>query len=51
MHEILSLSSKEQEAIRRAAREKAQEAFARGVFERGWKEGWVRLVEMKMRKR
>lgn len=51
MHEILSLPASEQEAIRRAAREKAGEAFSQEVFERGWKAAWVRLVDMRVRKR
>lgn len=51
MHEILSLPVKEQEVIRRAAREKAVEAFSQEVFERGWKEAWVRLIDMRVRKR
>jgi hypothetical protein len=51
MDEILSLPETEQEAIRQAAREKAVEAFSQEVFERGWKEAWVRLLDMRVRKR
>jgi hypothetical protein len=47
----LSLPDEEQEAIRRAAREKAEEAFAVEVFEKGWKEGWGRLMAMKLGRR
>ncbi|KAJ9126537.1 hypothetical protein QFC24_001565 [Naganishia onofrii] len=51
IHEILSLPDEEQEAIRRSAREKAEEAFAVEVFEKGWKEGWGRLMAMKLGRR
>ncbi|KAJ9091580.1 hypothetical protein QFC19_009036 [Naganishia cerealis] len=48
LNEILSLPAAEQDAVRRAAREKATEAFAVEVFERGWREGWGRLMAMKL---
>ncbi|KAJ9099797.1 hypothetical protein QFC21_003796 [Naganishia friedmannii] len=48
LNEILGLPVAEQEAIRRAAREKAHEAFAVEVFETGWRDAWGRLMTMKL---
>jgi hypothetical protein len=44
LEKILDLNESEQVEIRERARENAKGRFGTGTFERGWQEGWNRLM-------